>query len=1120
MECPACNTPVRTGTRFCESCGAKLERSCPGCKVQVPLFSKYCGDCGYRLDPPSKPAPAAPAERAAEPAAAWRPVAAEAERRHVTVMFCDLVGSTTLSQKLDPENLREVLKSYQQVCAESISRYGGFLAKYIGDGVLAYFGYPSAHDDDPRRGVHAGLAIVRGIRELNDRLSGEWPVALRVRIGLHTGLVVAGEMGSGETREDLAIVGETPNIAARLESIADPDSVFMSAATHRLVARHFECRPMGMRQLKGIELPVEVYAPLHTAAGDRTQPAEAQYRAPIVGRELEVRQILERWNLVKEGEGHAVLLSGEAGIGKSRLLAALKEAASPDGRQWRSLYCSPYYQNSALHPMIDLMERGLASIGDKAGPSRLAQLEQLLEPYGLADAETVPLFAMLLALPTDERYPRRELPPDQRKKKTLDAIMHWLVADASRHPLVIVVEDLHWVDASTRELLGLLLDQIATLPVLTVFTYRPEFEPGWATHSHVTTMPLSKLNRAQTQAIIARVAAGKNLPDAVLEQIVAKTDGVPLFVEEFSRTLLDSGQLIERDTSYELAGALKAIEIPATLRDSLTARLDRLGEAKALAQLCAVLGREFSYELLQTVSAFGAPLLERDLAALTDAEIVYQRGLPPNSNYLFKHALIQEAAYDTLLKSTRGQYHGKIAKVYIERFPEVADSRPELVAHHFSRAAMAGDALGWWQRAGELAKSRSGYAEALNHFTAALELLDALPASEERDRRELEIRVQLGPALIALKGMGSEDTGENYGRACAIGEKLGESAGLFMAMWGHWMYFSTSGRLKQAAERAQDLVALSQRLGNDEFVLQAHHARWTTCQMLGQASVARFDTQQGIRLYDPVRHRHHVHIYGGHDPGVCGRGTGGVSLWLTGFPDQAATLVQKGIALGREIDHPFSLAVAFVFAAYTHQFRGDPIACRAVADEMIELSRRYGIKQMLGTGAVLAGWARMDAGETELGLRLMEQGLADLKASGTRAWLPYYMFLLAEAKARIGDIAQALEAANKALEVAEQTGQGFFKPELLRTQAEYLYGMKQIDAPGARSRFEGAIALAREQSAKSLEFRAVCSLARVLANSADAAWGRQMLEENLRSFTEGLSTRDLAAGRQLLESLR
>ena len=368
--------------------------------------------------------------------------------------------------------------------------------------------------------------------------------------------------------------------------------------------------------------------------------------------------------------------------------------------------------------------------------------------------------------------------------------------------------------------------------------------------------------------------------------------------------------------------------------------------------------------------------------------------------------------------------------------------------------------------------------------------------------------------------MGSEDAGSNYRRACAIGEKLGDSGEYFMAMWGHWMYDSTSGRLNQAAELAQHLVSLAQRLGNDEFVLQAHHARWTTYQLLGQASVARSDTQQGIHLYDRVRHRHHVHIYGGHDPGVCSRGNCGISLWLTGFPDQAVRLVQEGIAIGREIEHPFSLAIAFVLAGYTYQFRGEAAACQAIAEEMIELSSRYGIRQMVGTGTLLMGWARMDAGETESGLLLMEQGLADLTATGTRAWFPYYLFLIAEAKARIGDLAQALAMTNKGLELAEQTTQGFFKPELWRAQAEYMHGLGQIDALGAKNRFEQAIALAREQSARSLEFRAVCSLARMLAGTSDAGWGRQLLDEGLRSFSEGQATRDLSAGQRILETLR
>ncbi len=1042
----------------------------------------------------------------------------EGERRQLTVMFVDLVGSTALSASLDPEQWRDILRAYQGVCAEAITRFGGRIQQYAGDGVFAYFGYPVAYDDAARRAVHAGRALLLGVHQLAETTRAAHGVELQARVGLHTGLVVVGEMGAGETRESGAIVGEAPNIAARVQTLARPGTLALSAATQRLVSPSVRTRSLGQHTLKGVAEPLELFEALGES-DERGAAEETARAAPLVGRTLELNHLLERWSRARTGDGHAVLLSGEGGIGKSRLLAELRERVTSDGRAWRALSCSPFHQNSALQPLIDWIERGLGSIPDEEAPDRAGKLARLLRLAGLDDSATVSLLATLIGAISVGSDAVSDLAPAQRKQMTLAAILSWIAADAQRQPLVLVVEDLHWVDASTRELLGLVLEQLASLPVLAVFTFRPEFVPAWTPSSRVTTLPLGRLAREDVESLALTTSGGRPFPGPLLDEIVARTDGVPLFVEELCKALLAAGVVIERDGRLELARALQGTEIPTTLRDSLTARLDRLGGAKAVAQLASVLGREFGYPLLRAVSDLPDAELDKQLAVLTRAEILLQRGLPPRAHYIFKHALIQEAAYDTLLRSSRLQHHRRVAETYLAEFADEARANPEVVAHHFSRAGMPTEAIEHWQKAGKLAESRSGYSEAIGHFNAALDVLATLPQSSERDRVELSLRVELGSSLIATKGLGSAEASANYARACEISEGAGDSPERFMALWGDWISKANANALVGAASRADELVALSQRLGDADLVLQAHHSRWTTFGLMGRAEIARADTQAGIRIYDRQRHHHHAHIYGSHDPGVCARAQGAVHTWLTGRPDESARLAEDAIALGRELGHPFSQALGSNLAAWALLFRNDAARCRVVADDIIDLSRRHRFKQMLGWASISSGWARVELGETDGGLQLIEQGLADSRGLGQLGFLALLLLISADARTRAGDPAQALELLAEALDTSEQTKQGFFQPEMLRLHAVTALQLGRTDVTSTRARLEAAIALAREQSALSLELRAACSLARLHAKSGERTQAREMLQAVYGAFSEGHETRDLREARQLLEEL-
>jgi class 3 adenylate cyclase len=608
----------------------------------------------------------------------------DAERRQLTVLFCDLVDSTALSSQLDPEDLRQAVQAYQDTCAKVIARFEGHIAQYLGDGLLVYFGYPLAHEDDAPRAVRVGLGILEAMAQLNTRLAQGREVHLAVRLGIHTGLVVVGDIGGVARQEQLAL-GETSNLAARLQGLAAPNTLVISAATFHLLGGFFACQSLGAQLLKGFAQLVEVYQVLYeSTARSRLDTVGSASLTPLVGRESEVALLLERWAQVKEGVGQVVLLSGEAGIGKSRLVQVLTEHVAAEPQTWLTpCQCSPYYQNTALYPMIDLLERvALRFEREEAPEQKLRKLEGFLVQYGLPLAEAVPIFAALLALPLGTDYAPLTGSPEQHKQKTLQAFLTILLNIAAQHPVLFVIEDLHWVDPSTLELLTLLVDQGPTARILMLLTFRPDFSLPWTGRAHFTQVTLNRLLRRQAVELTGRVAYGKALPPEVVEQIVAKTDGVPLFVEELTKMVLESGLLQERAERYDLTGPLPPLAIPTTLHDSLMARLDRLSAVKGLAQLGATLGREFSYELLQAVSPWDEATLQRGLHQLVAAEFLYQQGLPPQATYRFKHALIQDAAYQSLLRSTRQQYHQRIAQVLEARFPEITETQPEWLAHH------------------------------------------------------------------------------------------------------------------------------------------------------------------------------------------------------------------------------------------------------------------------------------------------------------------------------------------------------------------------------------------------------------------------------------------------------
>ena len=1072
----------------------------------------WTGDGGALPEPPPR------IPKAQQPQPRAEPHAPEAERRQLTVLFCDLVDSTALTSQLDPEEWREVVRAYQDTCAKVIARYEGYIAQYLGDGLLVYFGYPRAHEDDAPRAVRAGLGMVEALGQLNTRLDRERGVQLAVRMGIHTGLVVVGEIGGGTRHEHLAL-GDTPNVAARLQGIAAPNTLVISAATFQLLGGFFACQSLGTHRLKGFAQPTEVYQVRYeNTARSRLEAAGRTSLTPLVGREVEVRLLRERWAQVTEGLGQVVLLSGEAGIGKSRLVQVLTEQVASEPQAWLTpCQCSPYHQNTALYPLIELLERMTLRFEREESPEqKLHKLEGFVVQCGLPLAETVPLFAALLSLPLTEGYTPLTVSPEQQKQQTLHALLLILQRIAAQQPVLFVMEDLHWVDPSTLEFLSLLVDQGPTARILALFTCRPDFSPPWTGRSHLTQVMLNRLPQRQAAEMTSRVAHSKVLPAEVVEQVVAKTDGVPLFVEELTKMVLESGLLQEREERYELTGPLPPLAIPATLHDSLMARLDRLATVKGLAQLGATLGREFAYELLQAVSPWDEGTLQRGLHQLVEAEFLYRQGLPPQATYRFKHALIQEAAYQSLLKSTRQRNHQRIAQVLVERFPETAETQPELLAHHYTEAGLREQAIPCWQQAGQRALQRSANLEAASHVTMGLEVLSTLPETHERAQQELALQIMLGAALGATQGQQAME--RIYARACELARQVGSTPELFPALWGFWYAHMARGQMPRARELAEEFLELA-RQRQDPLVLAAGHRMLAnTAWAQGELVQAQAHCRQGLAFYDSEQHGANAVSYGQDSGVVCGW-IRALTLWMLGYPDQALQGMEETLALARGLAHPFSLAQTLHFSAHLHQLRREPQAARAQAEAALALCTEQGFGAYGAWCLLPRGWAVAQQGEVAAGIAHIRQGLAAWRATGAGAALPWFLALLAEACGTVGQLDEGFRALEEALAAVQHNEEHHYEAEVYRLKGELLLQDAPAHQEEAEENFQQALAVARRRQAKSLELRAAMSLSRLWQQQGKPQEAHDLLAPIYAWFTEGFDTADLQEAKALVGEL-
>src|SRR5271163_2543301 len=938
------------------------------------------------------------------PSATEVPVAAHdtAEHRQVTVMFSDLVGSTALSARMDPEDLREVISAYQKCVAQTVSSFGGFVAKYMGDGVLIYFGYPQAHEDDAERAVRAGLELIAAVSALKAS------VPLKTRVGIATGMVVVGDLIGTGSAQELAVVGETPNLAARLQSIAEPNMVVIADGTRRLLGNLFQLEDLGAKDLKGIAVRVRAWAAIRPAAVEgRFEALHGAGLTDLIGREEELEILLRRWSRAKVGEGQVVLLSGEPGIGKSRLTAALLERLAGEPHTRLRYFCSPQHTDSALYPIISQMQRAAGFAHDNTAQAKLDKLDAVLARTATS-IEHAALFAEMLSLPNDGRYPLLDLTPPQRRQRTLEALVSQMAALTRESSVLMIFEDAHWTDPTSLELLGRVVPRIASLRVLLIVTFRPEFEEPWIGRPHVTVLTLNRLAQREIDAMIDRVAGNKLLPASLRQDIVERADGIPLFVEEMTKAVLEAED--EGEARRTVAAVPSpALAVPASLHASLMARLDRLGPAKNLAQIGAAIGREFSYPLLVAVVGEQEADLGSALDRLVATGLLFRQGAPPHATYLFKHALVQDAAYGTLLRGPRQELHARIAAATETGMPELVEREPELLAYHYAEAGQPDTAAGYWLAAGRIAARRSANSEAVAHLRRGIAAVRGLPETVERNRLEMALQLALGPALVSSRGFGDAEASTGYQRAAELARRLGDDRDRFAATWGLWITIrakSASDHMRLRLEYLGEMVEAAERTGDAELLLQAHHSSWSTRIWNGEFASASEHVRSGLALYDPERHRHHALMYGGHDPGVCGNGQGAVALWALGWPDRAVQSAREGIVLGETLDHMSSLLHSLWFATSVYFLRrqaADVLACSA---RLLALGSEHGLKLYEAIGGVFHGWALIQQLDAQAGLAELRAAVATY-ATTAHVNLDLYRAILAEAELRAGNLEEA-----------------------------------------------------------------------------------------------------------------
>jgi class 3 adenylate cyclase/tetratricopeptide (TPR) repeat protein len=1040
-----------------------------------------------------------------------------ADRRQLTVMFCDLVDSTTLTTQLDPEDMADLMRAFQRAVAAAVIHFDGHVARWLGDGATVYFGYPRAHEDDAERAVRAAMTLVTAVRQLRC----ERGVELRVRIGISTGLVIVGELiGEGDARER-GVVGDTPNLASRLQALAEPDTIVVSETTRRLLGRAFELKSLGLHQLKGFKAQVPAWSVVREIESvTRFEASRSEAMTPFVGREHEVAVLMDRWRLAKTRQGQVVALSGEAGIGKSRILAALREHIGDETLMVLRYQCSPHHVNDAFYPVIGQIWRGAGFVSGETPAERLQKLEMMIARSRLDPGGIVPYLASLLSIPTEGRYPALDLPPNEVKERTSAAMIAVVVAIAEAVPVLLLIEDAHWIDPTSLELLGRLVESTEHLPVLTVLTFRPEFAaPPWLNRANVTALSPNRFARSQAVTMIGQITAQKALPAEVLNQIVEKTDGVPLFVEELTKSVLESGLLREENGAYVLATALTPLAIPSTLHDSLTARLDRLSPIKEIAQIGAAIGREFSHSLLESVSPIKGQALQDALHQLMEAELIHERGTAPMTGYIFKHALVQDTAYISLLRGRRQRIHADIAEA-LRQGDATEEAMPAVIAHHFTEAGLAGPAASYWLAAAEQALSQSAPVEAEHHASTGLAQVPRIEPGPARDSVELALLVARANALVPLRSMSASETFEAFTQAKeALDKGGGTDLQRVSILYGLCTGNTLRARMVPAFDLARQIIEIAERLNEPTYYLIGYRLLGTLQFYAGQNREALASLQKGGQYRDPKRQRALSYRFGW-DPSLavlCFEVLVRLSL---GLLDSAAEISARVQAELEDHPHPPSVAtVKFCGGTWPMAVLADLDGLERYSAELVAYCEEKKVEQIRLLGGLHHAYARAVREPNETNIAFIHAAVEALRRSGSNAGNSILISNLAEALLVGGDLASAEAALKEAFAFVEQSGEGYWLADMHRLNGQIALKRPAPDWARAEACFVKAVEVARRQEARLLELRAATDLTRLWLNTSSGNDPRGLLASVLAKIEGGEATRDVRNARALLSQL-
>jgi class 3 adenylate cyclase/tetratricopeptide (TPR) repeat protein len=1034
----------------------------------------------------------------------------EAEHRHITVLFCDLVDSTQLSETLEPEDLQIVITAYRDVCSAAIRRYGGWVARYMGDGVMAFFGWPHAHEDDAIRAVHAAIEAVSAITKIPG------PVTLAARVGVSSGPVVVGEIGNASDTSSIDAVGETPNIAARLQTLATPNTILISEATRRLLAGAFEYHDLGRHELKGITKRLQVYRVIGAnSLTSRFDAAHTDSLTPLVGRSTELNMLLDRWQKSKEGDGQVLLLSGLPGVGKSRLIHELKVQVQTEPHFLLNHQCSPYHSQSAFYPIIDQIERAAQIMPREPDDEKLEKLRAYLPGALGGAADPVQLIATLLSLSKDGQTDFGKLTPQQVKNRTVSALVDIFLAFSSELPTLCIFEDVHWIDPSTLELLELAISRIDRARVLLVISYRPDFRPTWFTRSNVTVHSLTRLSRSEVAGMVEAICLReRRMLQPILTQIIEKADGLPLFIEELTHSILSSMRNRIADSTTAPNSDQNALKVPDTLYDALMERLDRVPQGRRLTQTAAAIGREFSYELLSLALRIDENEMQLTLARLEDADIIYRVGISPQVLFAFKHALLRDAIYSSLLKSSRRQMHAELAAILETHFHSVVETQPEILAHHCSEAGSYELAVRYWHRAGQRALAHSANIEAIAHFRKALEALTALPDTSQRRTQEIELQLALGIPLIAVLGYAAEETREVFARARTLCLQVNSSDEYFQALFGLWGHSWMSGKNDEALSMANEFLSRAESSTQIVPLMVAHRVMGSTLLPIGQFQRSKQHFEESIALSKTADQQS---LYSRYmvEPNTASLLLLSWDLWILGFPRQSLSRVMEALTLARELDHPYSVAFSHYMISVVHLLRGEPAEALSNAEASLEVSREqrfslYALLSRISRGYALSGLGRPEEAKTEIRL-----GLDDMRSKGVGFMLPMMESWLADVLAQSGDNDAALSLVERSLVGLNDVTGRSWESELHLRKAQLLLALGPHRAREAQATLMKAIDVARLQGARSFELRVVASLASLLSSQGKNDEARSWLEPVYGWFAEGHDTQDLRHARDV-----